>query len=239
MSNLKKGLAAIKAYQEEQKAKAEAANRPKAAWFSSVFPKELGDTVEVLFLQELDEDSENFNAERGQGIIAVEHTAPGPDGYKRRGLCTLESDGQCYACERHSARVEADKGGWRQRQNLYINVAVKVKGEVKVFVLSRNANSSFTDSLVQEAVDEGSITNAMYRITKTGSGTQTNWLLKRLPKAELLDVSGVECFDLEETAIRSIDYDKQAEYYGAVYGGGATASDEGSASSSAPADEEW
>jgi hypothetical protein len=238
MSNVKKGLAALKQHQEEQKAKEEARNRPKADWFSSVFPKKLGDEVVVRFLQELDPEARGYSDERGLGFIAVEHQAPGPEGYKRRALCTADSEGQCYACERHNLDY---KEGWRQRQNLYINVLVKVDGESKVFVLSRNANSSFAEQLIQEAVDEGSITDANYRITKTGSGTQTNWLLKRL-KGDPMDDGGAEVFNLDETALREVPYEKQADYYGAVYNGGGSSGGDSEATASASTgnvDEEW
>jgi hypothetical protein len=234
MNNIKKGLAALKQHQEEQKAKAEAANRPKADWFSSFFgspKKPLGEEAVVRFLQELDPTAENYDESRGVGFIAVEHQAPGPEGYKRRGLCTCESEDGCYACERHAQNYQE---GWRQRQNFYINVLVEVGGEKKVCVLSRNANNPFVDSLIQETVDEGSITNANYRITKTGSGTQTNWLLKRL-KGDPIDDTGVEVHDLSETAVRDIPYAEQAAYYGAVYSGTTTTeSDESGA-----VDEEW
>lgn len=212
------GLAAIKKFKEEQAAKAAERERPKAEWLSSVFPKKTGDVLEGRFLQELDVDMENYDESRGVGFIAVEHQAPGPDGYKRRAKCTID-DGECYACERHKADYKA---GWKQRQNLYINFLAVVDGEPKVFILSRNANSTFAESLIQEAIDEGSITNSMYRITKTGSGTQTQWLLKRLPKAELLDDSKVEVFDLNASAVREVEYAKQPEYYGAVYSEGNT-----------------
>lgn len=207
------GLAAIKKFKDEQAAKAAERERPKAEWLSSVFPKKTGDTLEGRFLQELDVDMENYDESRGVGFIAVEHQAPGPDGYKRRAKCTIV-DGECYACERHKADYTA---GWKQRQNLYINFLAVVDGEAKTFILSRNANSTFANALIQEAIDEGSITNSMYRITKTGSGTQTQWLLKRLPKAELLDDSKAEVFDLNAAAIRDVEYEKQAEYYGAVF----------------------
>lgn len=208
------GLAAIKKFKAEQEAKAAERERPKAEWLSSVFPKKTGDVLEGRFLQELDVDMENYDEARGVGFIAVEHQAPGPDGYKRRAKCTIDSEGQCYACERHKADYKA---GWKQRQNLYINFFAVVDGEPKTFILSRNANSTFANALVQEAIDEGSITNSMYRITKSGSGTQTQWMLKRLPKAELLDDSKAEVFDLAASALRDVEYEKQAEYYGAVY----------------------
>lgn len=231
MSTLVKGLASIKAMQEANAAKAAERDRPKAEWFSSVFPKKTGDTAVIRFLQELDEDMEGFVADRGLGFIAVEHNAPGPEGYKRRGKCTVDSEGQCYACERHKLDYKA---GWKQKQNLYINVLMEWEGKPTVFVLSRNANSTFAQSLIQEAIDEGSITNANYRITKTGTGTQTQWLLKRL-KGDLLDDSGVEVYDLDSVAIREVEYDKQAEYYGGV---SADSSSEGS-TASATADDEW
>lgn len=236
MSNVKKGLSAIKQLQAEQKARAEAASRPKANWFSSVFPKKTGDTLVVRFLQEMDEDSPNYNAERGLGFIAVEHQAPGPDGYKRRALCTADEDegGECYACIRHKQNY---KEGWRQRQNLYINVLAEVDGKLTTFILSRNANSSFVESLLVEAIDEGSITDANYRITKTGDGTSTNWLLKRL-KGDTLDDSEAEVFDLNASAVREVEFDKQAEYYGSVYQGDSDAAAPAAKSSSA-VDEEW
>src|SRR6185312_3555236 len=209
-----KGLASIKANQKAQQENAAAANRPKAEWFK--FPKGQSSVI-VRFMQELDSDMENYREDRGIGFIAVEHTAPGPDGWKRRGLCTIadEDGGECYGCERHKMDY---KEGWRQKQNLYINVLADIGDGVKPYVLTRNGNSGFTQSLIEEAVDEGSITNANYRITKTGEGTTTQWLLKRL-KDEPFNDSAVKTFDLDETAIRKIPYDKQAEYYGAVYSG--------------------
>lgn len=221
-SSVISGLAGIKKFQEEQAAKAAERERPKAEWLSSVFPKKTGDVIEVRFLQELDADMTNYDEKRGVGFIAVEHQAPGPDGYKRRAKCTIE-DGECYACERHKADYQA---GWKQRQNLYVNVLLKHDGEEKVYILSRNANSTFVAALVQEAIDEGSITDAMYRITKTGSGTQTQWMPKRLPKAALLDDSKAEVFDLHTAAVRDVEYAKQPEYYGAVFSEAAPAKDD-------------
>jgi hypothetical protein len=214
MATQLKGLAAIKAFQDEQKAKAEAANRPKAEWLSSVFPKETGDEITVSFLQELDEDSEGYDPEYGVGLIQVEHQAPGPKGFTRRANCTKEDEGECYACERHALNY---KEGWRQRSNLYINVLLNGKP----YVLSRNANSAFAEALIAEAVDEGSITNNEFRIKKVGVDTGTNWLLKRL-KSEAEKPADVKPFNLEETAIRAIPYEKQAEYFGAVYQGTGT-----------------
>lgn len=214
MSEGIRGLAAIKKNQEEKKAAAEAASRPKAEWFK--WPKGVS-VATVRFLQELDPGAKNYTEARDIGFIAVEHQAPGPDGFKRRANCTAESEGQCYACERHSQDY---KEGWRQRQNLYINALVDFgQGEgPKVLVIQRNANSSFVQALIEEATEEDTITATNYKITKVGEGTTTQWLLKAL-KGDPFDDSNAEVFDLDETAIRDIAYEKQAEYYGAVYSG--------------------
>ena len=222
MANTIKGLASIKANQKAQQERAENANRPKAEWFK--FPKGVT-SVEVRFLQELDEDMQNYREDRGVGFIAVEHNAPGNDGWKRRGLCTSDGeDSPCYACARHR---EDYKAGWRQKQNLYINVLVKTgDNEYKTMILTRNANSGFAQALIEEAVDESTITAVNYRITKTGEGTTTQWLLKPL-KTEPFDDSNAEVFDLDKTAVREVEYDKHAAYYGEVF-------DDGSASAAAP-----
>lgn len=244
MAKIVKGLASIQANKQNNQERAAAANRPKAEWLSSVFgvdkngnPKRLGTVLEVRFLQGLDPSDAGYREDRGIGFIATEHNAPGPEGYKRRAVCSID-DGACYACERHKMDYKA---GWKQKQTLYINVLIKDGDEKKVYILNRNGNSAFVDALIQEAVDEDSITDAMYRITVSGSGTQTNWTLKRLPKAELLDDSEAEVWDLDETAIREVEYDKQAAYYGEV-------ADEETPSESTPAraktpagsaDDEW
>lgn len=205
------GIAAILQRKKEAAERAEERNRPKADYFSSIFPKKTGNQVLVRFLQEIDEGATNYNAERGVGLVVVEHEPPGDKGYMRRGLCSMGTEERCFACEQRREGVE----GWRKKDSLYINVAAETSDGVKTFVLSRNANSSFTDALIQEAIDEGTITDKMYRITKTGEGTGTNWLLKAVPRAELLDPENeLPVFDIKETVLRTIDYDRQREYYG-------------------------
>jgi len=208
------GLAAIRAMQEQDKKAAAERERPKAEYFK--FPAGV-EEVTLRFAQELDEAASGYIEANGIGLIEIEHQAPGPDGYKRRAKCTLE-DGACYADERHAMRVEAEQGGWRPRKNFYINALVKVgTDEPKMMVISRNAKSSFVEAVIDEAVEEGTITEKNYRVKKTGTGTSTSWLLKGL-KGEPFPMTG-EVFDLKTTVIREIPYEKQAEYYGAVYSG--------------------
>lgn len=208
------GLAAIQQLKKEQEERAAAANRPKAEWFK--WPKNVN-VATMRILQEFDPSGSGYREDRGLVVTAVEHQAPGKEGYKRRGLCTHDTEGQCFPCEQHALRIEEDKGGWRQRTNTYFNALVDFgDGDKKVLVVSRPFANSFTQALIEEAVDEGSITDCNFKVTRTGEGTSTTWLLKRL-KGDPFDDSDVEVFDLNETALRTIPYEKQAEYYGAVY----------------------
>jgi hypothetical protein len=212
MSAVQKGLKAIKAAQAERAAAAEAANRPKAEWFK-LKPNQ---GVKLRFLQELDDESEGYSPERGLGFIAVEHNAPGPEGYKRRGLCSMDDEGRCYADERHR---QDPKAGWRQKQNLYINVLVDYgDGEKKVNVLTRNANSGFTNNLIEWASDNGTITNVVFTVKRTGEGTQTQWSLMPVMKDDIVaefPLDGHELYDLE-AQLRKVEYDKQPAFYGEV-----------------------
>jgi hypothetical protein len=224
-----KGLAALKAQQRKNAEREEARNRPRANWLSTgVINKVYDGAVTGKFMQELDEDSPGFNPDRGVALFEVEHQGPGPEGYKRRGVCTGDPDdgGQCYACQRHQVDPKA---GWHQRQNFYINF---LADDGTVYVISRNFNSTFVSALIQETEDEGSITDANYRITVSGSGTQTQWLPKRL-KSEPIDDSDAEAFDLEETALRRVAYDDQARFYGSVV------DSDNSADSSTDPDVDW
>lgn len=241
-----KGLASIKRHQTEQEAKRAAGGKDFPQFIYKVFPKVVGNEIVGRFLQELDVEADNYREDRGVGFIAVEHEAGAADkdsdkpktGFMFHALCTMDDEGQCYGCERHKNNY---KGGWNIKQNLYINFLTEIDGEKKVFVVSRSANSSFVQSLIQEAVDEGSITDANYRITKTGEGTTTQWLLKRL-KTEPLDDTDVTLWDLDNQVIKDVPYAEQAAFYGQAHGDRVQTSKADSvksAPSAATADDEW
>jgi len=227
---LLKGLAQFKAEKTRINEEREARDRPRANYFNwkNNKNKEDKNVVYVRFLQEFDTGVEGFREERGLPVMAVEHQAPGKQGYLRRANCTLEAEGQCYACERHTAdRADAkaegrkDLKGWGQKRNFYIWALVDYKdGEgAQPVVISRSFNSSFVDDLVQEVEDDdhNQITNKMWRITRSGTGKSTAWKLKEAKGMDLLDDTDVEVLDLDEAILRQIPYDEQAAYYGAVY----------------------
>jgi hypothetical protein len=117
------GLAGLRAKQQEQAEKEAARNRPKAEYFSwkENAKAQNPDAVLVQFLQELDPSATGYNEDKGLAVAAVEHEAPGPKGYLARATCTLDSEGQCYACERKKADFQE---GWKTKTNLYINALV-------------------------------------------------------------------------------------------------------------------
>lgn len=213
------GLAGLRAKQQEQAEKEAARNRPKAEYFSwkDNVKAQNPDQVLVQFLQELDPSAKGYDEEKGLAVAAVEHEAPGPKGYLARALCTLDSEGQCYACERRKADY---KEGWKTKTNLYINALVWLPGaaEPVTRVISRNFNQAFAQKLMDIAVEEGTITDTVFKITKYGSGTQLVWMLDSTKKP-VVDAADAEVFDLKETVLRDISYDRQAEYFGRVYEG--------------------
>lgn len=182
-------------------------NRPKANWFK-LAPNE---KKKIQFMQELSEEADRYNPKYGTFLGAVEHQAPGKDGFKSRALDTMKSEGRDWAQEQHK---KDPKAGWGQKENFYINVATyNDSGELEVQILSRSIHSPFIQDLIELYQDSNGvgITGQTYEIQRRGSGPQTTWRIK--PVNEDMDVSGLEIWDLEKTAVRHIPYEQQEEYY--------------------------
>ena len=60
----------------------------------------------------------------------------------------------------------------------------------------------------------GSITNLVWRVKRSGLKTDTSYTIIPLAKDETpFDLSAVELFDLEKTAVRSVPYAEQEAFY--------------------------
>lgn len=216
-----KGLAALAAYKKEQDEKRAAADsRVKVDYFK--FEKGVN-TATVRFLQEFDEAADNYDERFGLAVVEVEHEAPGKEGFKSRATCTKETEGFCYACDRKRADYVKDspQGNWKTKANLYIKALASFNGEEpKLVVVNRGYNTSFAQALVQEAIDENTVTDGNYRITRVGEGTEVQWLLKKL-KGDPFEVPDKleNDFSIEENVLRSIKYDDQPTWYGKVWKG--------------------
>lgn len=170
-----------------------------------------GESIKVRFLQELDPDSPHYNDKTGCGFIALEHT--NPKDYRRKALCSMEDQGKCYGCEQNRKDFKA---GWKARPRLYVNVLVDdSKNEPYVAILSQGTSGkTITPTLIEYAGEMGSISNLMWRIKRTGSKTDTSYTIIPLAKDETpFDASGLELFDLEKTAVRSVSYAEEEGFY--------------------------
>lgn len=237
-----KGLKKISAHLDAEEAKfanrsnADGEDRPKIKWFG-LKDKE---AVKVIFLQEMDEDSENYSEKNGLGFLAVEH-APS-DLFPRRATCTIEEEGACFGCEKHR---EDYKAGWKQKTKLYINVLVDpMNGEEPyVAVLSQgNGPKSVTPHVIEQATEIGTITDKWFKIKRNGSGqTDTAYLLTPLG-AHDKNVEDYEVFDLDY-AVRNVPYAMQeAHFFGSNGSANAAAEPKASVSvgkSATTDDDEW
>lgn len=183
------GLAALRKAESER----EAASANRINWVKV----EADESVKIVFLQELDKSSERYIEDNGLVIFAREHSNPAQ--FFRRAICTNneDHDGQCWACQENQRmwaandNIEDDankyKGGWKPKTNMYVNVLVRRDGkDDEVAVLSRVHNDkSYTHQLIEDAEDEGFVTNVEYRLTRSGEGFDTTYRLKRLKDANL------------------------------------------------------
>lgn len=197
------------------------------------------ESIKVIFLQELDDDSESFSEKNDLGFIAVEHS--NPDDFKRKALCTLDDEGACWACEKNRAMYKADdeyKGGWKQKSRLYINVLVDDgKEEPYVAVLSQGLSAKqITPALIEHAGEIGSISDKWFKLKRQGSGfSDTQYLLTPLAQHDK-NVEDYELFDLNNV-VRHVPYAQQEAHY--LSGGESSAPAETPSAPAASDEDEW
>ena len=171
-----------------------------------------GQSMKIRFLQEIDPDSPNYNKDAGLGIVGIEHT--NPKDYKRKAVCTMEDEGQCFGCEQHHRNP---KGGWKGKRRFYANVLVDDgKEEPYVAIMSQGTGpKSATQEIVAYAVETESITNVNWKLKRSGDGTTTEYNIIPLPikDAAPIDFTKYEVYDLEKLAVRDLPYSEQEEYF--------------------------
>lgn len=181
-------------------------NGQKVRWVKLVD----GQSAKIRFVEELDSDSANFNESRGLSVVIAEHT--NPKDYKRKAVCTIDSEGRCYGCE--MARKEP-KGGWRSRLRWYGNVIIDDGTEAPyVAVWSQGISKQSAFNTIREyAIETGSISNLEWKMKRNGQGTETSYtLLPTKPDSEPYKWGDVETFDLEKV-VREVAYAEQENFY--------------------------
>ena len=182
-----------------------------------------GDREKIWFLQELDEESENYNEKLGLGTVAVEYRDP--KNFRKRILDTSD-EGGCWPAEQ----------GWKPRVSLYIAVAVEQKGGYEVRILNQGFGpKSVVNWLVEYAGDAGSITNVPFRISRTGSGqfdTAYSLVPAGAPSEPLnAEELGLEVPDFNKVLLK-VPYERQRDFFlGEDDGGGSEASSGGDSGS--------
>lgn len=210
---VQEGLDAIKAYKDEQERRKEAASASKVEWLN--IPN--GKTYEVRFLQELDKSGAGYSEKNGLGFFATEHS--NPDDFRRKALCTIES-GQCYGCEQSKAAYKAgdnERGGkWRAKSRLYINVLFRdEKGKEAVAVMSQpnGSKSVIAPMVLDQAVEEGTITDRWWKIKRTGEKSETTYIPRVGQPVDDVNLDDYDVFDLKAGCVRDVPYDEQAAHY--------------------------
>jgi hypothetical protein len=198
-----KGLANINALLDKPKYDSD---KPRVKWLKLAD----GQSVKIRFLEELDEESSNFSSERGLALVVKEHV--NPKDYRRRAVDTLDSEGRDWAEEMHR---KDPKAGWRGRLRFYCNVLVDDGIEdpyVAIWAMGVSKMSVF-NTIREYAIETGSISNLVWKLKRTGQGTETSYtLIPSVPDTEPFNWNTVEPFPIE-MALNNIPYAEQEAFY--------------------------
>lgn len=171
------------------------------------------ESIKLRFLQELDEESPNYDERRGLITVVEEHVSP--KNFRRRAVCTLEQDQRCWACEQRSIPDIGKK--WRSKMRFYANVVVRGTdgADDKVKVLAQGfSKQNVGSALIAFAEEYQTVTGQDYKLTRTGAGMNdtTYGMIPLASKALSKDDAQREIIDVSQF-IQYIKYEDQAEYY--------------------------
>jgi hypothetical protein len=171
-----------------------------------------GQSAKIRFVEELDEESASYSADRGVAIVVKEHT--NPKDYKRKALDTTDLEGRDWAEEMYRKDPKGN-AGWKARLRFYCNVLVDDGTEdpyVAVWSQGLSKQSAF-NTLREYALETGSISNLEWKLKRNGQGTETNYtLLPTKPDSEPFDWKNVEPFNLDKV-VRHVPYAEQEQFY--------------------------
>ena len=183
-------------------------NAPKVRWLKLAD----GQSVKIRFIEELDEDSANYNEERGLALVVKEHT--NPKDYRRKAIDTVDTEGRDWAEEMYRKDPKGN-AGWRGRLRFYCNVLVDDGVEapyVAIWSMGVSKQSAF-NTIREYALETGSISNLSWKLKRNGQGTETSYtLIPTAPDQEPFNWNSVRPFPLE-SALNKVPYAEQEAYY--------------------------
>ena len=198
-----KGLANINALVDKPKYDSD---KPRVRWLKLAD----GQSVKIRFIEELDEDSAHYDAERGLSLVVKEHT--NPKDYRRKAVDTMDSEGRDWAEEMHR---KDPKAGWVGRLRFYCNVLVDDGMDepyVAIWSMGVGKQSAF-NTIRDYALETGSISNLSFKLKRNGQGTETSYtLIPGTPDTEPFDWSSIKPYDLN-LALNHVPYAEQEAYY--------------------------
>ena len=181
-------------------------NSPRLRWLKLAD----GQAVKIRFVEELDEDSANYSADRGLALVVKEHT--NPKDYRRKAVDTMDTEGKDWAEEMHR---KDPKAGWRGRLRFYCNVLIDDGIEepyIAIWSMGVSKQSSF-NTIREYALETGSISNLTWKLKRNGQGTETSYtLIPSIPDAEPFAWGDLKPFPLE-SALNQIPYAEQEAFY--------------------------
>lgn len=183
----------------------------KSSGAKKFFSLQSGDSFKIRFLQELTEDSANFNDNVGTAITVP--VIVSPINWKWKIASTASFEKYNYRCWGSEQSVH-DKA-WRAKPHLLVNVAVEVepnKWEARVLDTTFNQRHIGL-TLLEYAKEFGTITDRYYKYSRTGSGaSDTNYSLIPLATGEPNDqIKSLVLHDLNNVYM-TLPYEKQEIY---------------------------
>lgn len=179
-----------------------------------------GQSALIQPLQEIDPNSPTYDETKGRAFMIYVHQSP--YNWKRRAQCTQESQGRCLGCELDGRDIDPKTKkprAWYRRKAFFMNVVVHdhtgdPSAANTVKVLSTSGASPVVGGLLEFYKENGPLTEAVFKITRTGSGSQdTVYTLTPALRAEAKDLTDFEPQDTRAGGVVEIPYDRQAKFY--------------------------
>jgi hypothetical protein len=199
----------LKDLQNSTKRQVSSMSGDKVKRFFTIKPDE---SFQIIFRQELTEDSANFDEEIGVAHVVRVHSNPAD--FTKNAICTSDDERygyKCWACE----QIDKDRG-WKAKQHLLINVAV-LDPTTNVWeprVIDQKFTSAHVaETIVEYALEYGTLTDRAYKISRKGSKQDTQYNLIPLAPREMDEsITGLPFHDLTKI-YRSFPYAEQQGFY--------------------------
>lgn len=178
-----------------------------------------GKTLTLRVINEMDEDSENYDKERGLAGVVEEHKSPHQKLWMRKFACTKNTEGKCWACEQWE--LTQDKR-WRSKMRFYFSALVTdptTKESEVVYWDTSVFKSPVYDALMDQYLDTKSVSNLEWRLRRSGSGMNdtTYTLAVKSFDTKPFDWTGIEPVDLNDL-VPDVPYAEQEAYLGGPIG---------------------